>query len=444
MRNLGVGQSVCFYAPPEVHRRILQCRKASNQDEPIKPIDILYWVLHESVIQTQQNFPLWASQGIDYQTRRGVWKTGFNRKQLKTAWRQKESKTLAKMYSSSNMDSNSIQDIIDRKLHDTRLRNRRKELLEISQRCDEYQITEISDLSLQELQEREVMRVVIEERGPKKEPRPEIYPHTHIVHPGLVQFIDTGKLSSNYGLWGPPFCTLMETLQQTTFSNQIEPECWSSNILTTSDFALTVKRLRPHWYFMSSMKVQTDVYLRPVTWILSTDRMRDGCRTLIILSPFEVNELLPRIRKSKFVNLHMYSAKVKGQTPNFYKLSSLAIPAIPDKRQWQDKYPEIEDLMVQIHLYAVDLFFDSYELYRKVCEFVGINIEQREPLTLHEAGYENKPDTVAIATQEQRLTFLRHLVWARRKEMKIDYTHMGAILNSRVLEAKEWEYRRSS
>src|SRR5437016_2550409 len=129
MRNLGYGQSVCFFAPPEVHRKILyHCMKTDHayESKQVETIDVLCWVMYESVIQTQQNFTLWASQGIDYQTRRSialssVWKTYINYQQFTTAWKKADSKTHTQMYSTGSRDSNSMKCIIDRKVHDIRL-----------------------------------------------------------------------------------------------------------------------------------------------------------------------------------------------------------------------------------------------------------------------------------------------------------------------------------
>jgi hypothetical protein len=60
-------------------------------------------------------------------------------------------------------------------------------------------------------------------------------------------------------------------------------DAWSSNILATTDFARTVIGAAP-----------LSEFLRPVNWVLSS--VHDG--TLVIFSPYEVNELLPTIRKS--------------------------------------------------------------------------------------------------------------------------------------------------
>jgi len=455
MRNLGYGQSVCFFAPPEVHRKILYHMKTgheSSQDKQVETIDVLCWVMHESVTQTQQNFTLWASQGIDYQTRRSIafpsmWKTHINYKQFTAAWKKADSKTLTEMYSTSDRDSSSIMCIIDRKVNDSRLQKRKKELLAIRLRCEEHQITHIRELSLQELQEREVIRETIQECSPVDEPRPRIGPCTHKLHLGLAKFIGTGVPPADSGTLGSPFCSLMDTLTQTSFSNFIERERWESNILTTQDFASTVKTLRHHWYSMPEFNdLQTDLYLRPVTWVLSTGALQEGRLTLIILSPFEVNELLPQIRKSKFVNLHMYSAKMKRPTPDFYDLTSLAIPALPDKHKWQTMYPETEGLMIQINLYAGELFFGSYEVYCKACEFLGICVGEGETPILHPVGCQGIRRMVGcqvgkVTFQRSQLKFLKHLVEARRRGIDVDHTHMDCLLRWRLLQPRDWKVR---
>jgi hypothetical protein len=48
MRKLGNGQSVMYFAPYEVHRKILDVATKSEDDE-VEVRDILLWVIYETV-----------------------------------------------------------------------------------------------------------------------------------------------------------------------------------------------------------------------------------------------------------------------------------------------------------------------------------------------------------------------------------------------------------
>ena len=50
-----------------------------------------------------------------------------------------------------------------------------------------------------------------------------------------------------------------------------------------------------------------DQYLRPVQWILSCKNNRD--QVLVLLSPFEADRLMPDIRASEYVHLHLYAPR---------------------------------------------------------------------------------------------------------------------------------------
>src|ERR1700761_5936088 len=102
MRQLGKGQSVSFFAPGEVDRRIRTLiPKGQESGDGIRVIDILRWAMHETCWDILHHLPHWAQQGVDHHRRFSAYKfydmTG-NLGVLKKSWLQPESKTLEEMY----------------------------------------------------------------------------------------------------------------------------------------------------------------------------------------------------------------------------------------------------------------------------------------------------------------------------------------------------------
>jgi hypothetical protein len=69
MRLLGHGQSIKFFAPPEVDQVIRQAFSMSDSDR-ISVSDILHWAMLESCSEIQHFLPHWREQGIQYANRR--------------------------------------------------------------------------------------------------------------------------------------------------------------------------------------------------------------------------------------------------------------------------------------------------------------------------------------------------------------------------------------
>jgi len=453
MRNLGHGQSVSFFAPPEVHHKVLKHCNKIGSSLPIETIDILSWVMHETCIQTQQSLSLWAHRGIGHQTRQKAWRmylcNEIDGNRLATTWKEPAAKTLTELYSTSNRSRDSLTHVIAQKLQDPELRPWYMQLQEIKSRCEEYQATSLQEVTLQEEQEREVEREIqreFEHTSWKPQP-PTLEPYSHKVEQALVHFIRTGivpPLPRNSG--GSPFLTLMDTLDQTSLSHLIEREPWTNNILTTTDFSRTVK-------IHQSDRSTGDWSLRPVTWLISTSFIFKDSITLILLSPFEVNELLPDIRASQFVNLHMYSAQVQASAPNFDSLTYATIPALQDN--WENRFGSQRDaLMTQVNLYAGGVFFRNYETYRRTCEFLGIFGRDGGPKGVKPYGLlarrknlweQDTPKVGGVASltrggfQKSPFEFLRRLAEVRREGVEIGQTHLGFLLQSRELQREDFE-----
>ena len=138
-------------------------------------------------------------------------------------------------------------------------------------------------------------------------------------------------------------------------------------------------------------------------------------------------------------------------------LASTAIPPITDKLQWEERFPERHDLIIQVSLYAGELFFRNYELYHKTCAFLGIHSwEGRsklhpvgpQPQRVNSWGKENRLGNPArgvggglehLTFQKNPMEFLTRLVEARRRGMEIEQTHLGLLLRFKSLQKQDWK-----
>ncbi|KAF8464451.1 hypothetical protein BDZ91DRAFT_256645 [Kalaharituber pfeilii] len=362
MRKLGQGQSVHFFAPPEVHSKLL-VHSGKEGGAHIETIDIISWVMHETCTQTERSVALWASQGIGHQIREHAWSkykaSKLDGDMLAKEWEEPESRTLEYMYGISNQQRESVKHIIATKLQEPDLLPRYKQFDIINSRCEEYQVVSLHGVAMQEEQEREVAHEVEIEAVVQRPPP--ATPHTHKLNPAVLEFIKTGIV--NPSSFSSSFKYLMDTLSQTSFHKDIEPGPWAQNIIATVDFAETVKLNQSNHKHM-------DDYLRPVTWIVSSVRHLYTLPVLCLLSSFEVNELLPHIRRSQFINLHMYTPKAQRIAPTFEDLTYAAIPALPNG--WAASFPSRDQLMIQVNLFAGQLFFKSFTAYTRTCGFLGI------------------------------------------------------------------------
>jgi hypothetical protein len=75
MRQLGKGQSVAFFAPGEVDRRIRGLiPRGQGSGDGIRVIDILRWAMHETCWDILHHLPHWAQQGVDHHRRFSAYK----------------------------------------------------------------------------------------------------------------------------------------------------------------------------------------------------------------------------------------------------------------------------------------------------------------------------------------------------------------------------------
>ncbi|KAH9038807.1 hypothetical protein EDB85DRAFT_392096 [Lactarius pseudohatsudake] len=424
MRQLGKGQSVMFFAPGEVDRRIRSLIPRGQEPDVkreqlllafvglspriqesgngVRVIDILRWAMHETCWDIGHHLPHWAQQGVDHHRRFSAYKqydsTG-DLGVLRNSWLQRESRTLEEMYEPApNAQIAGLSPEI-------------KGVPSLRERLERLGVTQLTDVRMAEEQEREVNHEV--ERECHVEPPPSVHPAKHIIHDDLRKFVRTGSLPMHSKYIIPLF-------SQTGIDKALDSTTeWSPSPLATIDFTITTR--------CSDIVHLTD-YLRPVNWVLTSGSGRNS--VAIIISPHEANELLPTIRKSGKVRLHVYAPRVTASMRSFSDLAFHTIPSTP-AREWTAP----AHLRIELNLFAGQLYFDSREQYHRVCELLALHMAHPGAKHVEVDGFvppahrtgESSPFSVSAISMFKTLTGLR------RKGMGFGGTDLGRVLDARPL-----------
>ncbi|KAG2129503.1 uncharacterized protein EDB93DRAFT_118250 [Suillus bovinus] len=399
MRKLGNGHSVMFFAPTEVDRSIRLATQMADTDR-LDVANILHWAMLETCLDIQMRSFHWVQQGSDFNTRHSAW-TQFSRvpttsiSTLKTAWLQPEERSLEDMYAPRSPSQVSL--VCD---------------ADIRRKCEELGVLMGPERSMDEEQEREVVHEVERERQVQRPSK--VQPAAQDLHVDVCQFVKTGRIPTG----SPAFISALSSLVNTTAGFH-EGDQWAHNVLVTRDFARTVGT--------SLTKQKVDEYLRPVNWIVSSD-----IGVLVVMSPYEVNTLLPDIRNSNAVQLYVYTPRTTNTMKACDDLRLYRVPSTPHLRP-------SKLLICQLNLFAGQLYFSSYEMYLSTCNFLGLNAPDLvdEDLIADSDGFireENRPSARASCSfKRSQLPPLKELIGMRRKGMGYMPTHLGKMFNGRIL-----------
>ena len=409
MRQLGKGQSVMFFAPGEIDRRILSLIPGGPKSENgISVIDILRWAMYETCEDIDHHLPHWAQQGVDHHRRFSAYEQYRSTKDitvLKSAWLQRESRTLEEMYdpASRAQAAGLYQEVND--------------IPSLCERLKRLGVTQLTDVRMAEEQEREVTHEVERERQVERPPKVE--PAKHETHKDILTFVHSGKLPQNS-------THILPLLAPTGIDKALNSTTdWSPSPLTTVDFATTGKN--------HSGEPLTE-YLRPVNWVVSSGSGEDS--VAIVISPYEANELLPTIRESDKVRLHIYAPRVTASMRTFSDLTFYTITKSP-ATAWTVPAPT----RTQLNLFAGQLYFDSREDYERVCALFALHMAPPGAEKIEVDGFvrvEFRTGASSPLSNSMIATF-KELTGLRRKGMGYDRTHLGQILDARFLSKETWE-----
>ncbi|KAG9094361.1 hypothetical protein FRC07_011318, partial [Ceratobasidium sp. 392] len=293
MRKLGHGQSVMFCAPTEIDNQI---RKAANlsSEAQIETLDVIRWAMLETCKDLEHHISHWAQQGVEYNRRADAqrdFERSGNVEALKQGWMAPESRTLQEMYGVSSSVGLSSESFTQQAFG----------IHSLKWRLDHLGVKRLEDPSMEE---REVSHEVERERQIERPPKSK--PAKHQVHPDVGRFIQTGSVPPNTS----GIISLFRPLHS---SGLVQPGTWSEKLVASSDFCTTLTK---------PSVTQLSEYMRPVNWVLSA---RNG--TLLVLSPYEVDQLLPDIRKSTSVRLHIFAPRVIQSMISFSDLRFYSTPS---------------------------------------------------------------------------------------------------------------------
>ncbi|KAH6230109.1 hypothetical protein HBI42_037710 [Parastagonospora nodorum] len=418
MRQLGKGQSVNFLVPEEVATKISEITK-KDFDEEITIPDILVWSISETWADLRKSMALWAVQGhrsiSQGQLSNGI---AMSVEQAKE-YLEDEGQTVEARYA-PGIQGNSLT---------ARSKNWDLNVLghsEIIDRCKGSGAMRLNTADLEEEQERELAPEQEEERQvelPKK-----MEAAVHGLHANLLSLVKHGLIPKKTKQFLPAF----QALESTSAAKLFKLSQFPSELLVTADFMHTVKKPAG----MRKANFITDSYQRAVQWVLSVPdpKKPDIIKSLVIISPHEANMLLPRIRGTKKVTLHLFSPRVNS---SYAPLDALDLYTIG-----HDFVPGSvpRTLTAQLNLFAGSLYLSSYAEYTELCNFLGLlHSDAKKGQQVNADGFIT-PATGVWKMKTSPVPFLRALLMRIRKEGEgLEKTHLGKILNGVRLEESDFE-----
>lgn len=417
MRKLGKGQSVVFCIPQEIRMKIIAVT-GKPESADIDVSDVLIWSIGETYTDLRRSMPLWAAQGTRFERQRLIWNSATTLDGITI------SGTEAKKF--LEQDALSLEDRYrprDNTAEADELFKGSEDIprfAEIRSRCERFDSIKFLAAALQEEQERELSPEIEAERQVEK-PRP-AKPMRNIIHTDVRTFVQTGKILFINSAFKPAF----RALDKISAAAHFDVGQFPRDLLVTSDFANTVE--------LKGNNIQSDAYQRPVQWILTTRSSRDKVR-MVIISPFEAQGLMNEIKKSSAVILHLYAPRSNLAFQPLDELKLYTVPALPSN--WRVPV----DLVLQMNLFAGQLYFRSYDEYKSACEFLGLAWRAMDGTGIEPDGFivPSALDTdYRFSTSPTK--FLQVLLATVRRDGRgIGKTHWGRVLAGVLLTRDDFE-----
>jgi len=399
----------------------MKIAEADNR-KTIEVSDVLYWSMEETIINTRKILPIWVKQGIGYhnhlKARGEIEGKGFPEGLL-----EKEAKTLQEHYGFALAGEETVDSY-------RKLATDSGELEQILEKCREFGVSTFRGARMLEEQERELAHEVEAQRENQRPPRAAgLKPR---LSDEVQQFIASGRILQTSHRPSDKIIPAFKVFELTSANEHWEPNAFSQKLLATSDFCDVIEKGR-------LKDTRTDDFLRPVNWIVSSTLDNS---ILVILSSFEANRLLPEIRRSPYVHLHMYSPRVTLSTPTYEALDFCPIP--PLAHRWK---PDI-NLVDQLNIFAGQLYFRNHNAYKRVCGFLGLYVDEPSAevrAAIQSDGFVNKPNRKILEIKQDSpfikspIPFLRALVGFRRKGQSTMASHVGHVLHGRLLREEDME-----
>jgi hypothetical protein len=435
LRSLGKGHSLCFVAPPEVHRGISDMAGGKDVSQ-LSSFDVLVWSISQTCQALDTARSLRAMHGLEMLRQQQILKLYLPEQvasrtivsessAMKSFWnfiQEDDAQTLENLYGVNNNRIAAFRSLIKKGSGDQTMEHLIAEVNSMNR-------TLVEDSTMSNEQERELEFEIETQRQVQRPPKVE--PLAPFVSRGLLDFITAGTddalrqcdTENAFDIF------LKTTAKEVASRQKIRTEDFT--ILATRDFAYSVKLPKgSRW----------DEYLRPVTWVLSSAlSMQTPC--LLIISPHEANSFLAQIKDSDKIRLHSFAARVSKRMACFSDLDFYT----PNSR--------LDDVVLPAHvirdleLFAGSLYLDDMLKYEKLCHFLGICTSSTRPLDkpVQTDGFANAMVRRQVGWpadcpfDRSPLPYIKHVLSLRMHGQTFSHSHMGALLNGRTLQDAAFE-----
>ncbi|KAI1071472.1 hypothetical protein LB507_005472 [Fusarium sp. FIESC RH6] len=417
MRKLGRGQSVVFFIPREIEQKIrLLQSKSPAPSQDITVGDVICWAITETCTDLRKAVPLWLRQGLRFTEQQARWEglkiqtDKDSRLAYVKTFMEDEAQSLDKRYSPHRTNTDIFSKIRRMDPHAATA---------FESRCVDFGLDGHGDSSFNEEQERELSPELEQELQAVRPPQAE--PAEHQVHPGLEEFILNGVHPKC------PFQPAFLSLANTSAAQHLDVSEFPSNVVVTRDFANTVNTVMCHVQF-------SDPFQKPVQWVMSIQK---DPSIVVIVSPFEVQQLLSSMEQSRHIALHVYSPRVNV---GYKSLDNLDLYTISGIRRLRQVPRPVINLLCQ---FSGQLYLSSFEDYVQLCESLGLAWKAGDSdVIIGPDGFilsgPAEGGTVNTARfSKSPVLFLKSLVAnVRQNHGDVGKTHLGKILDGmRLLES---------
>lgn len=421
LRKLGNGQSVTFIVPEEIATKI-RGLAYKRVEEAITSTDVLCWAISETEQDLKRSIPLWAMQGLRFESHRHVLIGNGTTKEQAEVFLEDEAQSIEARYSPrQNNDSSS---------HPANWDISNQNIAQIISRCRDFEALSFGSVVLSEEQERELAPEIEEQRHVERIPR--MRAEKHVLHPDMILLVQEGMVVVDSEAYEPAFEALRSTRAGKLFDFDQDPS-FPTDLLVTADYLHTVSPISGS----ASTSFISDSFLRPVQFVLSvpTSYKSDTISHLIIISPFEADYLLPKICQTKQVTLHLFTARSNA------KFSSLDQLMLHNVGRAFSPTSVSRSLIIQLNLFSGSLYLRSLSEYNELCDYLGL-IRTSEPEMGQEVSVDGfiTPPAGKWGLKQSPVPFLRALITKIRHEgTGVEKTHLGKLLNGVQLERQDFE-----
>ncbi|KAI5254025.1 hypothetical protein E4T42_02630 [Aureobasidium subglaciale] len=432
LRSLSNGHSLCFVAPPEVHRSIADASGGKDESQ-LTSFGVLAWTMEQTCQSLEIARPLRAMHGLEMSRQQKVLEKFLPETRSSNAITSKSSEmgnfweciqeddaqTLENLYGINDHRLEVFQGLLDRTSKCPMMQHLISEIETMSK-------TRLQDSSMDNEQERELEHEIETERRVQRPAKLE--PIIPSVSKGILDYIASGTA---FALSQCEAVNAFSCFDKTTtkiISEKQNVTAGHFRVLATLDFIHSV---------LFTKGSLGDDYLRPTTWVLSSTETEK----LLIISPHEANELLPEIKASGKIRLHTFAARLNKRMARFNHMNFYTPNARPD-----DVAPAAH-VIRDLELFSGSLYVDNMAKYERLCHFLGVATASTRPQNkpVQTDGFVDVKVRKEVGWPEDcpfnrsPLPFFKHILSLRMHGQAFDHSHMGAMLNGRALQEAAFE-----